>query len=144
MTKDPSIDSPEACARVVAMLMVADTELDPREVGVLDEVGAFERLGISRNDFLRQARLYCASLGQRMGARPWLNLSDVTLINEMLDRVRAPGQRLLVARLAAAVITADGRVRDIERMVFDHMLCRWGLTRAQVSREILLDRRQAA
>jgi uncharacterized tellurite resistance protein B-like protein len=136
-------DSPEALARVVAMVMVADTELDPREVGVLDELDAFARLGITRGEFMRQARLYCAGLGQRMGARGWLRLSDVELIDGVLAGVRDPAKRLLVARLAAGVITADGRVQDIERLVFDHLLARWSLTRSEVSRAILNDRRRA-
>lgn len=61
----------------------------------------------------------------------------------MLAGVRDPAKRLLVARLAAGVITADGRVQDIERLVFDHLLARWGLTRSEVSRAILNDRRRA-
>jgi len=138
------VDSPEAMARVVACLMVADTELDPREVGVLDELDAFRRLGIERGAFMREARVFCAELGQRMGARAWLRLSDVALIDEVLAGVADPAKRLLVARLVAGVITADGRVKDIERLMFDHMLCRWGLTRSQVSRAILNDRRLAA
>lgn len=139
-----SVDSPAALARVVAMVMVADTELDPREVDVLDELDAFARLGITRGEFMRQARLYCAGLGQRMGARGWLRLSDVELIDGVLAGVRDPAKRLLVARLAAGVITADGRVQDIERLVFDHLLARWGLTRSEVSRAILNDRRRTA
>lgn len=138
-----SVDSPAALARVVAMVMVADTELDPREVGVLDELDAFARLGITRGEFMRQARLYCADLGQRMGARGWLRLSDVERIDGVLAGVRDPAKRLLVARLAAGVITADGRVQDIERLVFDQLLARWGLTRSEVSRAILNDRRRA-
>lgn len=139
-----TVDSPEALARVVAMIMVADTQLDPREVAALDELDAFARLGIARAEFMRQARLYSAGLGERMGARGWLRLSDVELIDGVLAGVRDPAKRKLVARIAAGVITADGRVQDIERLVFDHMLARWALTRSEVSRAILEDRQAAA
>ena len=56
---------------------------------------------------------------------------------------RDPTLRRTVARLAAGVITADGRVDALERQVFDHMLVRWALTRSDVSRAILEDRRRA-
>ena len=102
------------------------------------------RIGITREGFRATAQQYCAELGARMGDRAWLQLSDVMLIDETLRPVQGTAQRLLVARLSAAIITADGRVHDIERLVFDHMLARWGLTRAAVSRAILADRRQAA
>lgn len=72
-----------------------------------------------------------------MGDKPWLNLSDIGPIDEVLDGVHDDGKRLLVARVAVALITADGRVRDIERRVFDHMLYRWRLTRQDVSQAIL-------
>jgi hypothetical protein len=138
-------DSPEALARVLAMVIVTDAELDPRELGMLEQLDAFDRIGLTREQFRATARQYCAELGARMGDdRPWLLLSDVMLIDEVLRPVQGAAQRLLVARLSAAIITADGRVRDIERLVFDHMLARWGLTRAAVSRAILADRRQAA
>jgi hypothetical protein len=132
-------DSPEALARVLAMMIVTDTELDPRELRMLDDLNAFARIGISRSRFLATARAYCADLGTRMGDRPLLHLSDVGLIDEMLAPVKDQAKRLLVARLSAAIITADGRIQDIERLVFDHMLCRWGLTRGDVARAIRED-----
>jgi uncharacterized tellurite resistance protein B-like protein len=137
-------DSPEALARVLAMMIVTDAELDPRELDMLEQLDAFDRIGITRERFRATAQQYCAELGSRMGDRAWLHLSDVMLIDEILRPVQGTAQRLLVARLCAAIITADGRVHDIERLVFDHMLARWGLTRASVSRAILADRRQAA
>jgi hypothetical protein len=137
-------DSPEALARVLAMMIVTDADLDPRELDMLEQLDAFARIGITRAGFRATAQRYCAELGARMGDRPWLLLSDVMLIDEVLRPMQGAAQRLLVARLSAAIITADGRVRDIERLVFDHTLARWGLTRAAVSRAILADRRQAA
>lgn len=141
---DVTPDSPEALARVLAMMIVTDTELDPRELRMLDELDAFDRIGISRSRFLATARAYCADLSRRMGDRPLLHLSDVGLIDEVLQPVKDPAKRLLVARLSAAIITADGRVQDIERVVFDHVLCRWGLTRSDVTRAIRDDRALAA
>ena len=137
-------DSPEAMARVLAMMIVTDTELDPRELRMLDELDAFARIGISRARFLSTARGYCADLRRRMGDRSLLHLSDVGLIDEVLAPVKDPAKRLLVARLSAAIITADGCVQDIERLVFDHLLCRWGLTRGDISRAIREDRAQVA
>ena len=50
-----------------------------------------------------------------------------------------PRERLLVGRLAAAVLTADGQVSGDERLVFDHVLARWRITRSMLSEAILQD-----
>lgn len=134
-----AVDSPEALARAVALVMVIDTELDPAEVDLLDSLDAFGRMGIGRARFMHVARDFCAGLRERMGDSDWLSLADVGLVDECLRGVRAHDKRLLVARLAAGVIAADGRVRDIERMVYRHMLLRWGLSQRDVSAAIRSD-----
>jgi hypothetical protein len=133
-------DSPQALARLIALLIVADTRLDPRELAMLDELDAFERIGIGRAEFLHVASELCEELGERLQQRPWLTLSERALIEAELQAVRDPAKQRLVARLGAAVITADGRVQDSERVLFDHLLLRWGLTRADVSQAIREDR----
>ncbi|WP_119353010.1 hypothetical protein [Azohydromonas sediminis] len=133
-----AIDSPEALAQVLILAVVADTEFDARELAILDELDAYARLGTTREAFLRQALAHAQST--RLGERGYLRMSDIAQIDAALEAVRDPAKRLLVCRLAASVITADGRVHDVERLVFDHMLCRWGLTRSMVSRAMLADR----
>jgi hypothetical protein len=134
-------DSPQAMARLIALLIVADTKLDPRELAMLDELDAYGRLGMERAEFMRVASALCEELGDRLQQRPWLGLSERALIDAELDAVRDPDKRRLVCRLGAAAITADGRVQDGERALFDHLLLRWGLTRMDVSQAILADRR---
>jgi len=42
--------------------------------------------------------------------------------------VPADESRVLVCRLAAAVITADGLVTHDERLVYEHALARWRIS----------------
>ncbi len=129
-------DSPEAMARVAIMMMVTDAEVDERELEMLERMHAFRRLGITKTAFMREAKHYMGALGQRMGERPFLRLDDVELIDSILDGVRDAGKRLMVARIAAGLVTADGRVREIERLVLERMLLRWGLAMSDVTRAI--------
>jgi hypothetical protein len=138
--QDISPNSPQALARVVAMLMVADTEIDPRELDSLEALDAFRRLGLSKSDFMQTAKGYCADLGRRMGEKPFLRLSDIELIDDVLRPVSDARARALVCRLVAEVIAADGEVKDIERRIYDHMLVRWGLTHEMVARSGFEDR----
>jgi uncharacterized tellurite resistance protein B-like protein len=129
-------DSPQALSRALVVLMVADAEIDQREVDALDDMAAFDLLGIERKQFLQLARQFRDELTARWGGRDRRLLPDWSLVDDMLSGVRDPRARLCVSCLAQRVITADGRVRDVERCVFDHMLCRWGLTRAEVARAL--------
>ena len=61
-------------------------------------------------------------------------------IDALLDAVPGTNDRMLVCRLAAAVITADGRVTHDERLVYDHALARWRINQCDVTQAILDDR----
>jgi uncharacterized tellurite resistance protein B-like protein len=126
-------DSPEALARVLALFVVADERVSPDEIQTLRHLGAFEQLGMTCDQFLQVAGEFSLDLG---GPHAWMRLADLYLIDSLLDGVRQPEMRLRLARLAAAVITADGRIDQGERMIFDRMLIRWGLTRSRVIRAI--------
>jgi uncharacterized tellurite resistance protein B-like protein len=130
----------DSAARALALLMAADGRVDEREIDALAGMGAFRRLGVTRERFAGLAREYEQVVGERMRGHTYLHLSDIERLDALLGAVKDPSQRLLVCALAARVITADGQIRDVERMVFDHMLCRWGLTRSMVSRAILDER----
>lgn len=132
-------DSPEALARVLVVMLLADCEVDEREIDMLDQLDAFNRIGLSRQQFMRVARDHCAALQQRMGQAGNLLHNDPSVVDELLAGVRDPVKRLLVSRLAAALLTADGKVHDVERVAYDHMLARWSLTRADVQADIRRD-----
>jgi hypothetical protein len=129
-------DSPQALARVLVMLMATDTSLDRRELAALDDMAAFDLLGIERSRFLDTARKHGTELAARKGGREDPRLKDLAAVDEVLATVRDPGARLRLCCLAQRVITADGRVDEPERLLFDHVLCRWGLTRADVARAL--------
>ncbi len=141
---DPVTDSPQAMARVLALALIADTRLTPEEVTALDELNVCERIGLTRSEFMALAKGFCAELSQRMGPADSLRLSDPLLVDEVLGRVRNYGLRLLVARLTAGLIVADGRVSGVERRLYQHMLARWGLSDRLVTEAILAERRSLA
>ncbi|MFZ2650582.1 MAG: hypothetical protein WA210_10815 [Burkholderiaceae bacterium] len=130
----------EAPAGVLAMMVAANGRIDERELHALDELDAFRRIGVSRDRFVELARTCLKDIGASLCEKSWLCASDVLYLDRFLDEVREPNQRLLVCRLAAAVITADGRVTSDERMVYDHALARWHVSQTMVSHAILNDR----
>jgi hypothetical protein len=137
-------DSPQAMARVLALVLIADTTLSPAELLALDELDVCDRIGLSHPAFMDIARRFEAELSSRLGPPDSPRLPDLRLVDEVLDGVHNPGLRLLVARLAAGLIVADGRVRGVERRLYLHMLSRWSLSERLVIEAIRAERRPFA
>jgi tellurite resistance protein len=134
-----SIRSDEAAASVLALMVAANGHIDPREMQTLDALQAFERLGIRRERFLELARRCLDDMGSALCGCSWLRAPAVAFIDALLDRIDDTAQRMLVCRLAAAVITADGCVSGDERMVYSHVLGRWQISQSRVTQAILHD-----
>jgi hypothetical protein len=130
----------EASAHVLAVMVAANGHLDDNELAVLDELDAFRRLGVNRQRFVELANVCLSDIGAGLCERSWLSPEDLSYVDRLLDAVASTEQRLLVCRLAAAVITADGRVTHDERLVYTHALTHWRISDERVTQEILHDR----
>lgn len=132
--------SRQALAPALAMMVAANGRIDERELGVLEALDAFDRVGVSRARFVEIAEACLSDVGTHLHDRSWLSTDHVHYINTLLDAVATPEDRILVCRLAAAVVTADGQVTHDERLVYDHALARWRIRQSEVTRAILQDR----
>jgi hypothetical protein len=130
-------DSPTAMAQVLAMIMASHSRLDERELRLLEGLDAFKRIGVSEAEFLRIAKQLRHGAFQALPYRAWLHIDDLEAVDAILDGVRDRGHRLLLCRLAACAITADGRVESLERTLYERMLLRWGHTTSSVAQAIL-------
>jgi tellurite resistance protein len=131
----------ESAARLLALVVASNGRVDPRELAMLDELDAFERLGVTRARVIGLAQDSRREQGAHPGPRLWLSLGEQWQLDRLLDAVAEPAQRLLLCRLAAAVVTADGCVTSDERALYTHMLARWGISDAMVTQAILAYRR---
>lgn len=134
-----SIHQKEAAASVLALVVAANGRIDSREMQTLDDLQAFERLGVRRERFVELARACVDDVGSTPCESAWLGSPALAYIDALLDRVDDAAHRVLVCRLAAAAITADGRVSTDERMVYNHMLGRWRVSQDMVTQAILHD-----
>lgn len=130
MTTNESRQPRTAAARVLALLVAANGRADPRELQMLETLGAFERLGLSRARFLALVRDGLQAVGYGLAECSWLRARDEAYVDRLLEAVTEPQERLLVCRLAAAAIAADGQVSHDEHLVFNHVLARWRIDRS--------------
>jgi uncharacterized tellurite resistance protein B-like protein len=133
--QSPKPRSGLAAAHVLALLVSANGRVDEAELARLEALGAFESLGIAREDFVQMARRCVADIGAALGERSWLRSSDIAYADAVLDAVVDPDTRLLLCRLCAAAIAADGKVSTDERLLYGHMLARWRIHPDAVAQE---------
>lgn len=128
-----------AAARVLALMVAANGRADPRELQALDQLDAFARLGLPRAHFAALVQECLEEVGNGLAECSWLRARDQEYVDRLLDAVTDPQERLMVCRLAAAAVTADGQVSGDERLVFDHALARWHISRSMLTEAIRHD-----
>ncbi len=134
-----SMVTARSAARVLAAVVAAKGYVDDREIQRLAELDAFGRLGVTRDGFVELARDAVAEFGTSLCELSWLTSEHRAYLDRLLEDVDSRQQRLLVCRLAAAVVTADGCVTQDERLVYDHARARWHITQDMVTQAILHD-----
>lgn len=128
----------EAPAQVLALILSADGSVSERALGLLDDLGAFGLLGVSRRRFVELAHDCSCKIDPGLCERSWLSDEDIACTEVSLDAVRQPDDCVLVCRLAAAAMEDDGLVTHGARLVFELALAHWRIdlgTLPQASRK---------
>ncbi|HEX6363072.1 MAG TPA: hypothetical protein VFZ93_08965, partial [Albitalea sp.] len=133
MLLDRSPTPARPCAQVLALMVAANGRIDDRELQALDRLDAYRRLGVTRDELVGMARGCLDTLGAGLGQLSRIDARRGAYIDGLLDAVREPRERLVVARLGAAAIVADGRITNDERMVYARVLMTWHITQNMVS-----------
>jgi hypothetical protein len=126
--KDYPKNSPEAVARVVAMMMITDSSLDDRELGIMDELRIYDIIGISRGGFSQVVQDYCTELMGAGGKNGHIRLVDKDRIDRIVDLVDDKKMRVQTCGMLLNIAKADGKLHDTELAVFKYILERWGMT----------------
>lgn len=123
----------EAPAKVLALILSADGSLHKRALGLLDDLRAFDLLGVSRERFVELAHDCSCRIAPGLCEHSWLSDEDIAQTEALLDAVCQPDDRILVCRLAAAAIEDVGLVTHGAQLVFDHALAHWRIDQPGLS-----------
>ena len=127
-TRSYAIDSPHACARIVALTIVCDGQVRRAELDALDEERGLEQLGLTDAEFQSVVSDLCADLLVRAKAEGDAACRvDPTLLAQWMSEVHDPALRCTVLRLCSAVIRADGYVHESESMLLLAAIDHWGI-----------------
>lgn len=120
------LNSPEAAARLLAMVLVADGRYSMAEIRALDRHNAPAQLGLSTDAMQRVIDDFCADLLADAGGQ-WTSstrMADTTR-QRMIAEVQDPGLQERVWHLCEAIAQADGHLADGEVDMLDTLAFSW-------------------
>lgn len=129
-------NSPEAAARIVALVLIADGHVCRSEFEVFDQLDGPRALGLRPDGFARIVQTLCEDLmmGDPSGGA-MLGAVDTATLAALMAEVDDPALRRKVLRLAVAAARADRHLADGETLVLAAARRHWGLNDEAVADE---------
>ena len=138
-------NSPEAAARIVALVLISDGHVCSSEFDILKQLGAERELGLEPHLLPHILHTLCEELlaggyetGSIMG-----NVDDTALASLMAE-ISDPALQSTVLRLSLAAARADGHLADGETLVLEAARHHWKLVDAEAPGAAKVDHRLAA
>ncbi len=124
-------NSPEAAARILALVLIADGHVCRSEFDALEQLDAPQELGLPPDGLPRIVQTLCEDLlmGNAAGGS-MLGGLDEQALRSLMDEVDEPDLQRRVFRLAVAAAYGDRHVADGETLVLDAARRHWGLAAA--------------
>lgn len=121
-------NSPEAAARIVAMVLIADGHVCRTEFDVLDRLEVSRELGLPPGEMPRIVHALCEDLlASAYGSGSLLEGLDDCVLVPLMAEVSDPALQRRTLRLAVAAARADSHFADGEAFVIEAARRHWGL-----------------
>ena len=120
-------DSPKALARLVAMAVVADGEMDNCEIDCLRELDVFSMLGVESEGFYQVLLELCRDLAVS-GSGSHVSLLSSERLEQLAADVTDPKLRKLVLSAMLVTAKADGEVSVGEQTLLRFLIDRWSIS----------------
>ncbi|SDF78274.1 Tellurite resistance protein TerB [Paraburkholderia phenazinium] len=120
-------NSPQAAARIVALLLTSDGHVCSSEERALDKLDIAGQLGLAPEQFAQIVQTLCEdhSIAHAPFA-PMAGQIDTPLLATLLVEIDDPALRRKVMRLCMAVAIADGHLADGEIALLAAVFSVWG------------------
>ncbi|RFO95577.1 hypothetical protein DIC66_17390 [Rhodoferax lacus] len=121
-------NSPEAAARIVALTLIADGDVNKAELALLDAVAAHEQLGLEREALHGVIDAFCEDLlsSQQLAWSDSCPVDAYTLA-ALMGEIDAPALRRKVLDLCVRLAQVDGHVAAGESVVLAAAAEHWRL-----------------
>ncbi|MDO9091350.1 MAG: TerB family tellurite resistance protein [Rubrivivax sp.] len=123
-------NSPQAAARIVALIVVADGDIGDAEIELLDRLVVHEQLGLARHELHALLDTFCEDLLSSDQLK-WADACpvDERTLADLMGEIQDPVLRVRLLRLCVELAEVDAHVNDGESIVLVAAVEHWGLHR---------------
>lgn len=119
-------NSPEAAARIVALVLISDGHVCRSEIEALQNLHVEQELSLAPGSFAQVVRTLCEDLLMgAYGSGSMMCSVDESILASLLVEVDEPVLQAKVLRLASAAAEADRHLADAEAMVMTAARQHW-------------------
>ena len=138
-------NSPEAAARIVALVLISDGQVCRSEFDVLQRLGAERALGLEPQLLPHIVYTLCEELlAGGAGTGAYMGRIDDSTLAALMAEISDPVLQRTVLRLSLAAAQADGRLADGEVLVVDAARRHWQLVDGEEPSDTKAARRRAS
>ena len=121
-------NSPQAAARIVALTLIADGDVGPDELALLDQLAVLQQLGLSRDALHAVVDTFCEDL-LSSHQLAWADACPVDeyVLEDLMGDVDDPALRHKVLALCVKLAEVDDHVAEGESIVLMAAVAHWGL-----------------
>ena len=128
MVRSYPLNSPEAAARIVALVLISDGHVCSSEFDILKQLGAERELGLDPQLLPHIVHTLCEELlasGYEAGSL--IATVDDGALASLMAEISDPALQRKVLRLSLAAARADGHLAEGERLVLEAARQHWQL-----------------
>ncbi len=127
-------NSPEAAARIVALILISDGHVSQSEYEALNRLDGARDLGLEPQDMLGIVQTLCEDLlMEGFNGRSLLSHIGDGFMVSLMAEVDEPQLQSKLLRVATSVVKADQHLANGEASVLDAASHHWGLRAATVA-----------
>ena len=123
-------DSPQAAARIIALTVIADGDIDQVELDLLHRLGVDTQLGLDQHALHGVLDAFCEDLlsSQQL---TWADVCpvDERTLAQLMGEIESPALRKSLLRLCIEIAESDAHVAEGEAIVLGAAVEHWGLQR---------------
>lgn len=130
-------NSPQARARILAMCLLADSDLDEEELERLSERDIYHLIDLTPLEFMQVLRDYLHDLSAKLNtAEARVSMLEPEQVNAIIGEVTDRPSRLALLALALSLCKGDHALNNAELALFQHIMGQWQIDLTDLEIEV--------
>ena len=130
-------NSPQARARILAMCLLADSDLDEEELERLSEKNVYPLVDLTPLEFMQVLRDYLHDLSSKLNTpEARVSMLEPEQVNRILAEVTERPSRIAVLATALSLCKGDHALNPAELALFQHIMGQWQLDLTDLEIEV--------